>query len=102
MKISGCSIEMDGGYIVGSHRIMRGMFKFVGTYGLPLEVVIDFLNKRNITIDWVDYCTDALKDGHNPSTIKARILEAVGDVFGDKYREGFKEELGLLFDAHKN
>lgn len=101
MQVSGCSIEMQDGYISGYNSIMKGVFKYVGTYGLPLEVVIDKLKHYNITIDWMDYITDALNEGHNPRTIQARILEAAGDVFGVKYRNAVKVRLDVLFRKYE-
>lgn len=77
------------------------MFKYVGTHGLPLEVVLETLKKNNMVIDWMNYATDALREGHNPRTIKARILEAVGDVYGPKDKEKINNRLNLMFDRPK-
>lgn len=77
------SITTDGKPLIGD------VFKMSGTYGLPLELTLDYLKERDMVVDWVDYIRAALADGHNLSTIKSRILPAVGDVYGGEYAKQF-------------
>ncbi len=63
------------------------------THGLPLEITLQYLKDRDWVVDWPDYITHCLNDGHNPSTIRARIKEAIGDVFGPRYSREFMTRL---------
>lgn len=74
-------------------KVIGGLFYLSGTHGLPLEFILDFLKDRNLVMDWQDYIKEAIKDGHKISTVKARIISAVGDVYGCKYREEVEKRL---------
>lgn len=63
--------------------VLANVFSLVGTHGIPLEIILYKFQQEGIVVDWEDYIKGALKDGHNPKTIKARILAAVGDVYGE-------------------
>jgi predicted RNase H-like HicB family nuclease len=63
------------------------------TYGLPLEITLQYLKDRDWVVDWPDYITHCLNDGHNPSTIRARLKEAIADVFGPRYSKEFMSRL---------
>lgn len=86
------------GKTIDGKDVFTGCFKFVGTYGLPLEFVIEQLNSRDIIIDWVDYILCALKDGHKKRTIRGRIFEAITDVFGKKYSTEFLIRLDKVLE----
>ena len=64
--------------------------------GIPLELILEVFKKRNLVVDWVDYIDNALADGHNKSTIKSRILAAVGDVHGSVYAKEVAKRLKLV------
>lgn len=70
-------------------QVVSGLFTLVGTHGLPLEVILQYLKDNEMVIDWIDYITYAMKDGAKFKTVKARIIAAIGDVFGPKYLENF-------------
>jgi hypothetical protein len=74
--------------------VFAGMFRHVGTHGTPLEVVLDFCRAHGMVVDWPAYIAGALKDGHKPRTISARILTAVGEVYGPAYREAVGQRIG--------
>lgn len=82
----------------GIGKVVSGVFAFVGTHGVPLEAILDRFKQNNIIIDWMAYIVDALKDGHNPNTIRSRILEAVGDVYGPLYKKEINKRLDILFN----
>lgn len=77
----------QSGKTIDGNPVFAGVFRFIGTHGLPLEIVLSEFQKKGWVIEWTDYISDALKDGANFKNIKARISVAVGDVYGTKYRE---------------
>lgn len=81
--------------------VFGDIFKYSGTHGLPLEVILDNLKSLNAVVDWYDYITSALADGHKINTIKSRIIAAIGDAYGSKYREKFAEKLEKLIKDMK-
>lgn len=76
--------------------VMSGMFKYAGTHGIPLDFILMHLKKNNQVMDWIDYIKGALKDGHKPKNIKAKILSAVGDIYGPIYRNEIEKRLNII------
>lgn len=74
------------------------VFPLVGTHGIPLELILHQFKDNGIVMDWPDYVAGAMKDGHKPRTIKARILSAVGDVYGPEHRDQVGVRLNRLMD----
>jgi alanyl-tRNA synthetase len=89
MQQSGQTIE--GGIVYSD------VFPLVGTYGIPLELILCRFKHTDCLMDWPDYIRHALKDGHNPKTIRARILSVVGDVYGAAYKEQVEIRLNKIF-----
>jgi hypothetical protein len=44
---------------------------------------------HKLTVDWLDWCTSALKDGWNPETIVSKTISAVSEIYGNKYAVEF-------------
>lgn len=77
--------------------VFAGVQIMTGTHGVPLELVLGMFQDRGWVVDWLDYIAGALKDGANPRTIRARILSAVGEVYGSQYLREFTQELDKWF-----
>lgn len=86
----------QSGITVDNIPTFKSMFKYVGTHGIPLEIVLMFMQKHNMVMDWMEYIKDALKDGHKPRTIRARIISAVGEIYGPIYRDEVTKRLDLI------
>ncbi len=84
------------GYTPEGTPVVSGVFKLVGTHGVPLELILATAKNTPLVIDWIDYIKAALADGHNFSTVKSRILAAVGDVYGAGYASKIRERLEKL------
>lgn len=66
---------------------------------MPLEDVLFRFKHNKITIDWVDWCTDALIDGWNPQTIISKTTSAVSEIYGQKYSQEFEKRIRKLMHA---
>lgn len=88
MKQSGQTLE--------GQLVMADVFNLVGTHGTPLEIILNYMKDRDMVVDWIDYIASAQKDGHNSSTIKSRIMAAVGDVYGSDYAKQFAIRLDKI------
>lgn len=75
--------------------VINGVFKLVGTYGMPLETILMWLENFAV-IDWRDYIKSALSDGHKIETIKARISAAIAEIKGKQYAIEFEKRLNLF------
>src|SRR5262245_37163083 len=81
------------GETVDGAPVLSGIGTLSTTYGLSLEAALRWLKDRGLVLDWIDYITTCLKDGHRPQTIKSRMLAAVGDVYGATSLRGLAPRL---------
>ena len=51
------------GKTVDGHLVVRGIFQWVSTYGLPLEMVLDGLQKESLVADWLDFYEECIREG---------------------------------------
>lgn len=77
---------------------MEDVFVLVGTKGVPLEFILEQFKKNEWIMDWPAYVDDAMKDGAKLRTVRGRILAAVGEVYGPKYVDGFKERFDSFYN----
>lgn len=63
--------------------------------GLPLEYALQMLDKEGMVVDWIDYYEESLKNGWSTKTALNRIETAVGDYFGNTYKEEVIKRLGF-------
>ncbi len=74
--------------------VVKGIFLISSSItGLPLDNIIQLLEKQNMVVDWIDYYEESLKYGWSTKTSLNRIETAVGDYFGTRYKE---EVMGRL------
>ena len=65
--------------------VMAGVGSLCFTHGIPLEMVLGYFKEKNLVVDWIDYISSALLDGHSVRNIRARIESAVSDIYGKMY-----------------
>ena len=67
---------------------MSGCFPFTDTYGIPLEVVVEYLSSHGMMVDWLDYYRTGVESGNiSPEQMRIRLTAVVGDVYGPTFRE---------------
>lgn len=66
--------------------VVRGLFEFYDTYGLPLDMALDRLIRAGYIPDWVYLYDRCLRAGWRPSSTWERLVSLVGDVLGPEYR----------------
>ena len=79
LKLSGRTIE--------GKLVIANIFQVTSTIGLPLEIIVDVLNKRDMIINWQDFLNCSIASGARLDTTLNKIENAIGDVFGSKYKE---------------
>ena len=70
-------------------RVCIDAFKLVGTHGIPLEMVLEHFKANDIVISWPHYVAHATKDGAKMKSIRAKVMAAVGEVYGPVHLRGF-------------
>lgn len=71
-------VTTDGKYVV------KGIYKFYETHGVPLADILNFLIKNNLVVNWLEFCRDALnkiKSKKAKNKIASLIKEAVIDSY---------------------
>ena len=78
------------------------MFPLVDTHGIPLDLVVDKLRNAGMMPDWLDFYDEAIKKGWNPERVHLRLLEAVGDVYGPTFREGWEQRFNEVLTSRES
>ena len=84
------------GFTTDNRMVVGGVYRFTATYGLPLDIVIAYLNSHKIVIDWPDFILEAIGEAHSRDSLKTKILSAINEVFGREYFSEFKKRLDLF------
>ncbi|HLP81382.1 MAG TPA: hypothetical protein VK141_05260 [Nitrosomonas sp.] len=76
--------------------VIRGMFKFFDTHGLPLDVFLYVCQEKKMIPDWISFYEDAKIAGWSHSTILNRLITAITDVYGKEFADHVKSILEKL------
>lgn len=75
------------GRTTDGRNVVTGVYRFFETHGLPLDVVLEILYKRDCIPDWAAFRREALLAGMKHSRIVARLHECISDVYGVEMRD---------------
>lgn len=64
--------------------------------GLPLEEVVYLLYKENMVVDWMEFYTDAIKNGWNSERTINKICVAVEETYGKDYSTEVRKRLEYI------
>ena len=67
--------------------ILKGVFDFVGTHGVPLEIVLDLLKSKGLMPDWLDYIDSAVRQGAKQTRVRLQLSNAILDVYGQEFHD---------------
>jgi hypothetical protein len=88
----GSPVQISGKTIDGKF-VVRGVHYIVSSIGLPLELCIEFLQKHNMVVDWVEYYTQSVKDCGKPDRVMEKIRGALQDTCDKEIQEKVIERL---------
>ena len=63
------------GRTVDGKPVVGGVFPFVDTIGLPLDLIVEVLQDRGYVVGWEDFTQDALAHGWTQKTVDKKIKE---------------------------
>lgn len=66
-------------------QVVLGVFDITTSIGLPLEIILEELQKRNMIVDWIDFYESGIRNHWKLKTILLRIETTVTEVYGKKY-----------------
>lgn len=72
------------------------------TTGLPLEILLDLIDKKGMCVDWIDFYEEAIKNGWKEKTIYNRIETSTGEIYGSKQKEEILKRLKFYVERSKN
>ena len=84
------------GFTTDGLPVIAGVAAMSCTHGIPLEITLMHFRERGQVVDWLDYVRGCRVDGHKLGTIRARILAAVGDVYGPEVLPVFTQRLDAV------
>jgi len=61
--------------------------------------VLDRLNDAGMVPDWIDFYDNAVGAGWHRERVVHRLAEAIGDIYGPAYREGWELKFASILDA---
>jgi hypothetical protein len=73
--------------------VVRGVFAFFDTYGLPLDVAVERLRVEGLVPDWCELYDSCIKAGWRPTSTFERLLALVGDVYGPTFKAGWEPRM---------
>jgi hypothetical protein len=76
--------------------VLGGVFPFVDTHGIPLEIIVDQVSQKGDVIDWLGFWNDAMKVGWKPGPTRTKIVNCVGECLGPKVSEQVKKTFDFL------
>lgn len=69
------------------------MFKLVESRGVPLEIIVDYLDSQNMIVDWMDFYERSQKCNWNIKTTLNKIEVSLIDTHGKEYTEEVMKRL---------
>lgn len=87
---------LKSGETPGGLPVIRGVFYYHSTVGLPLTDILDVMSRKKQVVDWADFVAGARKDGWSWRTIKSKISESTANVYGREYAQEVRNRLDLL------
>jgi len=73
--------------------VLSGVFPMEDTEGIPLPIVLGFLNDRGFMPSWLDYYHEARCHGWKHKTIIRKLSESVEEIYGSDFRDVVIERL---------
>lgn len=81
------------GVMEDGRKVVSGVFQVFDTCGLPLDIVFDLCEQKNMMPSWIHFYDDAIKQGWSEKTIFNRLETNVSDVYGRPFWLEVEERL---------
>ncbi|MCK5021241.1 MAG: hypothetical protein KAS32_29795 [Candidatus Peribacteraceae bacterium] len=71
--------------------VVDGVYNFYSTYGLPMDILLDSLWKKNYVPSWECFVKEAKQNGVNLSRLLKKISVSILDVYGKNAHKNIME-----------
>ena len=78
--------------------VLKNAFVYMSTVGLPMDILLIELDKRNFIIDWIDFCKCALLDGWKRKTIYNKIKTGSEEAYTKEYSDELLSRINTILD----
>ena len=86
--------------------VLGGIYRFMETYGVPLDIICEFLKDQNpeMIVSWFHVLNEAMVAGTNMERFKERLKTDIIFVYGNEYWEEIAniinkaESAGILYN----
>ncbi len=68
-------------------QVVRGVYSFYETNGMPLDALFETLRNQGLVPDWVAFLLEAIEAGMSPDRVLAMLDPAIADSFGGSLRD---------------
>lgn len=65
--------------------VISGVLRFEETFGLPLEIIFEYLQENNLVPSWLHIMDESRKQGVNESKFLTKLETCVVSVYGKEY-----------------
>jgi alanyl-tRNA synthetase len=74
--------------------VVSGVYSFYETHGIPIITILEILDSRGITPDWISFYQEANKAGVKGDRIISMLSNDIADVYGGSFRDTVIQRLG--------
>ena len=89
------------GVTTDKKNVVKGLFSFYSTSGLPLVDIWRLCHINNLCPSWIDFYEEAVNNKWKYKTIINRLKDSLDEVYGVEYRKIVIERLYLIFKKNK-
>jgi hypothetical protein len=79
-------IEVVGKTPDGRH-VVKGVYNFYETHGMPLDVLFETLRSQGVIPDWLNFMLEAVGAGMSPERVISVLDQAITDSYGSAIRD---------------
>ena len=73
--------------------VVSGLFRLMDTQGIPLDIVLEFLQTRDLVPSWPHFYEEAISSGWTHKTTILRMETAITDTYGIEYWSKIQHKL---------
>lgn len=66
--------------------VVRGVYRFFETEGVPFDTIFEILKSKNAIPDWIALVREAILAGMKPARIISALDAAISDSYGPEVR----------------
>ena len=66
--------------------VVRGVYRFFETEGVPLDVIFEILESKKAIPDWIAFVKEAIAAGMKSSRVISMLDTAISDSYGQEMR----------------